>query len=401
MPLAISQAAAYIQQRKPRVTVSKYLKDVQQSEKNKASLLNIAIRDRRRDRKVSNSILATWQISFEYIQTARSSAARLLSLMSFFDRQEIPEELITSEYEEDDGVSNFDEDIEMLRNYSLVITGVENNVFDMHRLVQFATKTWLKEHDKLEKWKESYITIIAEALPSGKYENWKKCQLLFPHAELALEYQPTNKDFVQQWTTVLTNAGWYAREQARYDKAETMNRRALDGSEKALGKEHSSTLTSVSNLALVLQDQGKYEEAETMNRRALDGSEKALGKEHPSTLTSVSNLASVLQDQGKYEEAEMMNRRALDGREKALGKEHPSTLTSVYCLAYLLHQQQRYVIAEPLYERALAGYDKVLGSDHPTTKECSKHYASLSVSSLEMPKPAISMCRSLSSKLLA
>ncbi|PVH91488.1 hypothetical protein DM02DRAFT_620498, partial [Periconia macrospinosa] len=91
-----------------------------------------------------------------------------------------------------------------------------------------------------------------------------------------------------------------------------MNRRALEGREKALGKEHPSTLTSVSNLALVLRYQGKYEAAEAMNRRALEGYEKALGKEHPDTLTSV-------------------------GYEKALGKEHPDTLTSVYCLAYLLH----------------------------------------------------------------
>ena len=57
-----------------------------------------------------------------------------------------------------------------------------------------------------------------------------------------------------------------------------------------------------------------------MNRRALEGSEKALGKEHPDTLTSVSNLALVLSSQGKYEAAEEMNRRALEGYEKALGK---------------------------------------------------------------------------------
>jgi len=44
-----------------------------------------------------------------------------------------------------------------------------------------------------------------------------------------------------------------------------------------------------------------------MNRRALEGREKVLGKEHPDTLTSVNNLAFVLQDQGKYEEAEQMN----------------------------------------------------------------------------------------------
>jgi hypothetical protein len=59
----------------------------------------------------------------------------------------------------------------------------------------------------------------------------------------------------------------------------------------------------------VLQDQGKYEVTEEMNRRALAGREKVLGVEHPDTLTSVSNLALVLRYQGKYETAEEMNRR--------------------------------------------------------------------------------------------
>ena len=114
-----------------------------------------------------------------------------------------------------------------------------------------------------------------------------------------------------------------------------------------------------------------------MNRRALEGKEKALGKEHPSTLMSVSNLASVLKDQRKYEQAEDMNRRALEGREKALGKEHPDTLTSVYHLAYLLHQRQQYEDALPLYQRACASYQEKLGLDHPTTQACLDHYSSL------------------------
>jgi len=92
-----------------------------------------------------------------------------------------------------------------------------------------------------------------------------------------------------------------------------------------------------------------------MNRRALEGREKALGKEHSDTLTSVNNLALVLQYRGKYEAAEEMNWRALEGYEKGLGKEHPDTLTSVDCLAYLLHQQKRYKDALQLYQKACAG----------------------------------------------
>ena len=335
MPLAISQAAAYIRQQAPRVTISKYLKDFRRSEKDRASLLNNAVRDPRRDGKASNSVLATWQISFEYIQTDQSSATRLLSLMSFFDRQGIPEKLIMSQYKKDDNTMDFEEDIDVPRNYSLVVLGVKNNVFEMHRLVQFATRKWLKQRQELERWKETYIAIMADAFPPGRYENWKRCQMLFPHAVLVLEYRPTEESSIKLWTGVLSNTAWYAAEQ------------------------------------------GSYDEAEQMDRRALDSREKMLGKEYPSTLTSVSNLALVLRYQGKYGEAEPMNRRALTGYEKVLGKEHPDSLTSAYCLTYLLHQQQKYRMAKPFYERALVGYEKVFRSHHPTIKACSEHYTSL------------------------
>lgn len=102
MPLAISQAAAYIRQRAPLVTVSKYLEQFRRSEEDQKSLLKKAIRDRRRDPSASNSVLATWQISFDYIRAAQPSAATLLSLMSFFDPQGIPESLLRNRSQSED-----------------------------------------------------------------------------------------------------------------------------------------------------------------------------------------------------------------------------------------------------------------------------------------------------------
>ena len=40
---------------------------------------------------------------------------------------------------------------------------------------------------------------------------------------------------------------------------------------------------SINNLGIVLFRQGKYEEAEAMHQRALQGREKVLGPEHPHT----------------------------------------------------------------------------------------------------------------------
>ncbi|KAK0268609.1 hypothetical protein LTS00_017513 [Friedmanniomyces endolithicus] len=71
--------------------------------------------------------------------------------------------------------------------------------------------------------------------------------------------------------------------------------RAFEKAERARLKKQDEAgwLCSLRDLAAVLQNQGKYEAAEAMNRRVLEGSEEVLGKEHPDTLASVSNLALV------------------------------------------------------------------------------------------------------------
>ena len=62
---------------------------------------------------------------------------------------------------------------------------------------------------------------------------------------------------------------------------------------------------------------GRLKEAEAMYMRALKGYEKAWGAEHTSTLSTVNNLAVLYSDQGKIAEAEAMYMRALKGKKKA------------------------------------------------------------------------------------
>jgi len=100
MPLAIVQAAAYISQRAPRYSVQEYLQNFRKSDRKKISLLDYEGGQFRRDWEAKNSIIITWQISFDYIREIRLLAADLLSLMSFFDRQGIPEALLRSRDEQ-------------------------------------------------------------------------------------------------------------------------------------------------------------------------------------------------------------------------------------------------------------------------------------------------------------
>ncbi|KAH8669305.1 hypothetical protein BGZ61DRAFT_483478 [Ilyonectria robusta] len=334
MPLAITQAAAYIKRRRPRMSVSAYVDEFWRSHKKKANLLNRDGGDLRRDESASNSIVTTWQITFEQIRRERPSAANLLSFMSFFNPQGIPESALQA-YARDHKEDALEEDLETLRGYLLVAVMADKEIFEMHTLVQFCTQVWLSSFSNIQQWKREFLKVISDQYPSGEYKNWPECKRLDPHIDKILKEEPNSTEDVLRWARLLTNAGSY-----RWMK-------------------------------------GIYKEAEEMNRRALETKERVLGREHPSTLTSINNLATVLQDQGKYEEAEQMNRRALDASEKVLGREHPSTLTSVYNLAYLFHRQTRFSEAAKLYERACNGYVEVLGSDHPTTRACVAHYRSL------------------------
>ncbi|KAF1966378.1 TPR-like protein [Bimuria novae-zelandiae CBS 107.79] len=389
LPLAITQAAAYINQRAPRVTIQDYLNEFRRSIKNGESLLNWDAGDLRRDRSASNSVVTTWQLTFECVRKERRSAADLLSLMCLFNPQAIPEFALRSydrgmqkrirrvkyvflvpQYLKDrhrsDDEQAFHDDVAVLQAYSLVSATAEKEVLKMRPLVQHCTIAWLSSARQAERCRMAFVDLIKKKFLSQKVGDWEECKQLVPHIDTFYPGEPGDKSF-DRWVSLTVDVGKLLYDKGKYNEAVISYRRALEGREKTLGEQHPRTLTSANNLALMLLAQGKYDEAEKLHRRALEGSEKELGMQHPDTLTSASNLALVLRAQGKYEEAENLHRRALEGSEKELGMQHPRTLTSADNLAGVLRYQGKYEDAEKLNRRALEGWEKQLGVQHPST----------------------------------
>jgi hypothetical protein len=161
----------------------------------------------------------------------------------------------------------------------------------------------------------------------------------------------------------------------RYDKAEALLRRLLNGREETLGLKHSDTLRTVELLAEVLSDKERYDEAEELCRRALISREETLSLKHLDTLRTVEFLAEVLSYKERYDEAEALCRRALIGREEKLGLKHAITLLTVESLAYVLRYKEQYDEAEELYRRLLSGREETLGLEHPDTARAVKYLA--------------------------
>ncbi|KAI6330283.1 hypothetical protein MCOR28_011694 [Pyricularia oryzae] len=389
VPLAISQAGGYIRARAPRSSPGKYLDEFRAGERKRTKLLGHDGGDLRREGSASNAVLTTWQISFKYISSKRQSAADLLSLMSFFDRQGIPESLLRGsdnglggkqedaklkEAEDSEGEGDgseagdlFEDDVAMLRDYCLVSTDEEGDVFEMHGLVQLSTRKWLEARGLQETFKEQFVRRMATSFPTGDYSNWATCRRLFAHVEIAMGHRPADGEAEEAWAKLLHNGGWYAWLQGRYEIAERMAGKARKTREKRLGSEDEASLQSVLLCALVIKARGGWKEAESLEVQVMETSVRVLGEEHPLTLTSMANLASTFWKQGRWKEAESLFVQVMETNVRVLGEEHPDTLTSMANLASTYRNQGRWKEAESLDVQVMEMRKRVLGEEHPDT----------------------------------
>ncbi|KAJ8115125.1 hypothetical protein OPT61_g3150 [Boeremia exigua] len=391
LPLALTQALAFIN-RTPRMSISKYLKEI---EHDRACLLGRNLVDIRRDAGAPSSLMTTWQISFDYIRERSPTAARLLSLMSLFDRQRIPKSLLVDKYTgQEHGNSDFRHDIYMLSSFCLVKTSANEDTFEMHGLVQLSTLKWLEYNEELEYWKRVYLVIINESFLDTKPGNWSVCQPLFPHVQAALDNHPKGADSsepLEVWATLSYKASWYIGAIGYHNKAYQLAADSLDVREILLHPEDLDLLDSFHNVGVMLSRLGRYKEAEKMYNKAAEVQERVLGGSHTDTLFSKLNLAILYDKQGHWvkaesllqkiiklsssldsnvgrslrlsmlgqlvvthsnfgrnEEALALSARIIEAREKELGSNHRMTLVAKDNLAHEYRKQDRFDEAELL-----------------------------------------------------
>ena len=371
IPLALTQAAAYIN-RKSRMTIARYLDILSKDRKGGASLLQTEESDLRRSEGMPNSVIRTWQITFDQIRAHHESAADLLARMALFDRTGIPELLLQAAV----GEGKFDEAIDTLIGFALVSTEIGKADFEMHRLIQVSTIVWLRHVGDFEQQKEAAISALAKCFPVGSFENWATCLCLEPHALSVLKHGFLSDASRRSRARVQRNRAWYYIEQGKYSMAEQAAEQSVDDARCVLGDEHPDTLSSTANLASTYWNQGRWKEAEKLEVRVMETSLRVLGEEHPSTLSSTANLASTYWNQGRWKEAEKLEVRVMETSLRVLGEEHPSTLTSMNNLAFTYEAMGRKDKAVQLMETTARLRKKILGPDHPYTKSSASALAS-------------------------
>jgi tetratricopeptide (TPR) repeat protein len=361
------------------------------------------------------SMLSTWEISFEAVQQQAPVAAQLLSLLAFLNFDEIFLELLTpgrtgrttSNHTDrsrpkglkerfsrlltghrgssqgihsrwvqllSPGTTTVDHDaivkaFKTLQSYSLVSWRPDQEAYSLHKLVH----AW--GHDRLDlKSRQDWSLAVLELLATMAYNHkgdFSTQRRLVPHVTANFTAMSSacgsgyhmldrDREYVDDLGDLLRRLGrWDDEYEVRvFLKAKT---------ELVLPQDHPLTLKSVSNLASVLRQQGKYEEAEMMYRQTLELQRKVLPQTHPATLDTINGLGIALDRQSKFEEAEIMHRRTLELRRKVLGEEDPATLRSINNLAITLSQQGKYEEAETMQRQTLEVQRKLLGEEDPET----------------------------------
>ncbi|KAI7081972.1 hypothetical protein KC356_g8742 [Hortaea werneckii] len=378
MPLALAQAAAYIKRRGSRYSIGRYLVQLEESEKSQTSLLSSASTELRRDEQAQNSIILTLQISFQHVHNERPSAVDLLSLMSMYNNQGIPEYLLKAGWSGTD--TDFDEDIVTLEESLLInITMSSTTYFEMHRLVQVAARAWLRSQGEYQNCAQEALRHLANAHHNAHHKgedmDWREYLELAPHNTSCLlrldeisSPPPHFRDKVRSSRALLQyKAAQIAWRQGSLSTAEFLVAESYKTRLALLGEEDKETLLALNFHGVVLAKGGEYEAGEDKIRQALRARERVHGREDAATLTSVSDLAFVLKYQGKYEAAEEASRRVLEGREKMLGKKHPETLLSAECLAAFTELRGLHAEILSLYKRDVARFITSLGLRRPDT----------------------------------
>lgn len=355
LPLAISQAAAYINEN-DITRLGDYVSLITAQEGDMAKLLSEDFEDDGRYPDVKNPVTTTWLVSFRQIRALDPFAVDYLSFMACISPRNIPQSLLPPAPSDKSRV----EALGLLKGYSFVSVEPESGNLTLHRLVYLATRTWMRKDGSFATCIVNTVDYMDKIFSDITYEERHLWRSYLPHILSTIE----NREFRAVRTRyggLLNIVGDLLSSDGRTREAKALYVQTLEDRQNQLGKNHEETLRSMYNIGAVLLHMGEYTEAKEVMEQVLEGQNTALGPQHPNTLRSLRAYALVRLYQGHYAQAQSIQEQALEGLEKALGPEHLLTLDSVNALGYILRRQGNYEEAEAKHRRAMDGYTKKLG----------------------------------------
>jgi hypothetical protein len=371
LPLALEQAAAYIQATRPMTSLAKYV---------------ALFRDRRTEllargetAEHPDSVAATLGLALSRLGDEAPAAVGLLQLLACLAPEPVPLARLLADAQTagqlGPDVANtvgpllgdplaIGDAVAALRRYSLVTP--DGDAVLVHRLVQAITLDQIPP-DAAGQWQQAAAALIEAAIPhdTRQPETWPVCAALLPHAQAALADDSGGMAWLANYL------GW----RGSYAAARELQQRIVDARERALGPEHEGTLAARHSLAFWIGQAGDAAGARDQYAALLPVVERVHGPEHPATVTTRANGARWIGEAGDAAGARDQFAALLPVMERVLGPEYSLTLSARSNLAYWTGEAGDAAGARDQLAALLPVAERVLGPEHPSTLGARSHLA--------------------------
>lgn len=200
------------------------------------------------------------------------------------------------------------------------------------------------DRERLQAAEENYIRLFEQGL----------IEEAIPHVEEALDLAlRLHGEFDPMTGKLLNDLATLNGALDRFDRAETLFRRAIGVRRRVLGPLHPHVAITLSNRAEMLFRKGDVADAIVLLRVSLAIREQNVGPASPELIPYLNGLATMQEKAGGYDLALALRWRALDIAVNVLGETAALTATQMDSLANHLEGRGRVREAEALYGKAL------------------------------------------------
>ncbi|RBR22367.1 uncharacterized protein FIESC28_04561 [Fusarium coffeatum] len=294
LPLAITQAAAYLNQ--TRAPIRTYLGLLQNAEHKDPSVLDREFRDNTRYKGSQNAIGTTWIVSFHQIQKSDQLAVDLLSFISYIEPKEIPQSILPGAEGDE-----LEWAIGTLCSYSFLVRREESDVFDMHSLVHTATRGWLKKQDREREASNAAIRHIAARFPVIIDAHYGQRREYLPHAMRLLNQN--HEDKTSEVFRLFQKVGNTFYADRRFKEAIRCFEEVYRWRQDRCYETDHDRLCSEHDLARAYLNNRRIEDAITIIEHVVNVKKKTLDEKNHSRLASEHVLASAYLDNRRIKDA--------------------------------------------------------------------------------------------------
>ncbi|KAF4447597.1 kinesin light chain [Fusarium austroafricanum] len=344
LPLAITQAAAYLNQ--TRAPPRTYLSLLQNAE-NDTRVLEREFRDNTRYRGSQNAIGTTWIVSFRQIQKSDQLAVKLLSFMSCIEPKAIPQSILPDDAE----LYDLESAVGTLCSYSFLVRRGQSNVFDMHSLVHVAMRGWLKKQ-KLERQVTYDATchLAARFPPSNDADHDVRREYL-PHAMRLLSRNSQNN--IDETYRLFEKVGDSFETDRRFKEAVKCFEEVCWWKQGLLSEKDHDRLASEHMLASAYLNDRRIEDAIKILEHVVEVQKETLDKKDHSRLASEHELARAYLNDRRIEDAIKIFEHVVEVRKEILDKKDHDRLASEHMLASAYLNDRRIKDAIKIFEHVV------------------------------------------------